>query len=120
MQELNKAETNAAIFGWKEWLSFLPLFITYIILGFYAIFRSNPLLAFGYLAYILVFYIVGTVLYLLHKMSPLRAAVPIYLRGTACQAVIQTKIRKVFPYREDVSRSRSDAPLYNSDALCLR
>ena len=60
MQELNKTETKATIFGWKEWLSFLPLFITYIILGFYAIFRSNPLLAFGYLAYILAFYIVGT------------------------------------------------------------
>jgi hypothetical protein len=60
MQELNKTEPKAPVFGGKEWLSFLPLFITYIVLGFYAIFRSNPLLAFGYLAYILVFYVVGT------------------------------------------------------------
>jgi|GEM_PF-6863836 len=54
----NKDKPN--IFGWKEWLSFLPFFIFYVVLGFYVIFLINPLLAYCYVVYLVFFYTVGT------------------------------------------------------------
>jgi len=56
-------------FGWKEWLTFLPLLISYLVLGFYVIFLTNPLLAYCYIIYIVFFYI-GVTSYLFCTKCP--------------------------------------------------
>lgn len=56
-------------FGWKEWLSFLPLLTVYVVFGFYVIFLANPLLAYCYIAYIVFFYI-GMTSYLFCTKCP--------------------------------------------------
>ena len=61
----NKNKTN--VFGWKEWISFFPLFIIYIVLGFYVLFLTNPLLAYGYAIYIFLFFHVGVLYYFCTK-----------------------------------------------------
>jgi len=60
---------NENVFGWKEWLSFLPLLVVYVVLGSYLIFLANPLLGYGYIAFIVFFY-VGITSYLFCTKCP--------------------------------------------------
>ena len=59
MKKMCEKKDNTDIFTWKEWLLFLPLFIIYIVLGSYVLFIANPLLAYCYVIYIILFFHIG-------------------------------------------------------------